>query len=73
MFKTVEVDTIDRDAGEESDEVSGNHPPCVRSGHKQGPQVDKMIDQNLWCPDMPLSMNEDGMVQYQPGEGTYQD
>lgn len=66
MTETVEVDTVDGYARVNRNEVSRNHPVCVSSGHEQAPEVDEMINQNLWCPNMPLAVDEDGMVQYQP-------
>jgi hypothetical protein len=44
----------------------------VIKGYQQGHEVDEMIDQNIWRLNMPLAVNEDGMVQYQSREGAYQ-
>lgn len=72
MLETVETDTVDSDTGEESNEIPGNYPAWVSNGHDQSREVDEMIDQNLWRPNMPLAVDKDGLVQYQPQEGTYQ-
>jgi hypothetical protein len=72
MTETVEVDTVDGDAREERGKISKNHPICVIKDHDQGHKVDEMIDQNIWRPNMPFAVNEDGTMQYQSREGAYQ-
>lgn len=64
-LEPVKEDPVDYNAGEHCQQVSGNQPVGFCRYQDQGGRADQVICNDLGCSDMPLTVDEQSMVEAQ--------